>query len=61
MTLMADAKFKAKRICGLKTDIRNLVNFYVGSRKSKNFHFDWILFFKACKDLDENIQKSYVS
>ena len=61
MTLKGDAKFKAKHTCGLKTDIRNLVNFHAGSRKSENFHFDWILFFKPCKDLDENIQKNYVS
>ena len=56
MTLKDDAKFKAKRACGLKTDIRNLINFQAGSRKSENFHFDWILLSKACKDLDETIQ-----
>ena len=61
MTLRDDAKFTAKRFCALKTDIRNLVNFHAGSRKSENFHFDWILLSKACKDLDQKIQKSYVS
>ena len=61
MTLKGDAKFKRKLTRGLKNDIRNLVNFHVSSQKSENFHFDWILLSKAYKDLDEKIQKSYVS
>ena len=56
-----DAKFKGKLTCGLKNDIRNLVNFHASSPKSGNLHFDWILLSKAYKDLDEKIQKSYVS
>ena len=60
MTLKGDAKFKGKLACGLKNDIRNLVNFHSSSRKSENLHFDWILLSKAYKHLDENIQKSYV-
>ena len=61
MTLKDDAKFKGKLICGLKNDIRNLVNFHASSRKSENLHFDRILLSKAYKDLDEKVQKSYVS
>ena len=55
------AKFKQKLTCGLKNDIRNLVNFYASSWKSKNWHFDWIRLSKVYKYLDENVQKSYVS
>ena len=43
MTLKGDAKFKGELICGLKKDIRNLVNFHASSRKSENLQFDWIL------------------
>ena len=56
-----DAKFKGKLTCGLKNDIRNLVNFHASSPKSGNLHFDWILLSKAYKDLDEKVQKGYVS
>ena len=61
MTLKDDAKFKGKLICGLKNDIRNSVSFHASSQKSQNLHFDWILFSKAYKDLDEKVQNSYVS
>ena len=61
MTLKGDAKFKGKLTCGLKNDIRNLVNFHASSRKSENLHFDGLLLSKAYKDLDEKVQKSYVS
>ena len=47
MTLKGGAKFKEKLICGLKKDIRNLVNFYMNSRKSENLLFDRILLPKA--------------
>ena len=60
MTLKGDAKFKGKLTRGLKTYIRNLVNFHASSRKSENLHFDGFLLSKACKVLDENVQKSYV-
>ena len=60
MTLKDDAKFKRKLTFGLKNDIRNLVNFHASSRKSKNLHFDWMPLSKAYKDLDENIQKSFM-
>ena len=55
MTLKGDAKFKGKLTCGLKNNIRNLVNCHASSRKSENLHFDWILLYKAYKDLDEKI------
>ena len=61
MTLKGDAKFKGKLTCGLKNNIRNLVNFHGSSRKSENLHFDRILLSKAYGDLDEKIQKGYVS
>ena len=61
MTLKDDPKFKKKLTCGFKNDIRNLVNFHASSRKSKNLLFDRMLLTKAYKDLDEQIQKSYVS
>ena len=61
MTLKGDAKFKGKLTCGLKYDIRNLVNFHASSQKSENMQFDQILLSKGYKDLDEKIQKSHVS
>ena len=54
-------KSKGKLICGLKNNIRNFVNFHASSWKSEKLHFDRILLYKAYKDLDENVQKSYVS
>ena len=62
MTLMkGDAKFKRKLTRRLKNDIRSLVNFHASSRNSENLHIDWLLLSKACKDLDERVQKSCVS
>ena len=61
VTLKGVAKFKWKLTCGLKNDIRNLVNFHASSWKSENLHFDWIRLSKAYKYLDEKVQKSYVS
>ena len=58
MTLKGDAKFKRKLTCGLKNDIRNLVNFHVGKSRSQNFQFNGLPSSKAYKVLDE---KSYVS
>ena len=60
MTLNGDAKFNGKLTCGLKNDVRNLVNFHASSRKSGNLHFEWIPLSEAYKDLDEKVQKSYV-
>ena len=61
MTLKGDAKFKGKLTCGLKNNIRNLVNFHASSQKSENLPFDGLLLSKVYKDLDEKVQKSYVS
>ena len=61
MTLKGDAKPKEKLTYNLKNDISNLVNFHVSRRKFKNLHFNWIFLSKAYKDLDEKIQKNYVS
>ena len=61
MTLKGDAKFKGKLTYAFKNDIRNLVNFHASSLKSENQDFDRMLLTKAYKDLDEKIQKSYVS
>ena len=55
------AKFKQKSPCGLKNDIRSLVNFHVSSWKSENLDFDWIRLSKAYKYLDKKVQKSYLS
>ena len=61
MTLNGNAKFKGKPTCGLKNDMSNLVNFHASRQKSENLHIDWILLSTTYKDLDEKIQKSYVS
>ena len=61
MTLKGDEKFKGKLTCGLKIDIRNLLNFHASSQKSENLHFDGLCLSKAYKASDEIIQKSYVS
>ena len=44
-----------------KNNIRNLVNFHASSQKPENLHFDWIVLSKAYKDLDEKIQKSFMT
>ena len=61
ITLKRVAKFKRKLTCGLKNDIRNLVNCHASSWKSENLHFDRIHMSKAYTYLDEKVQKSYVS
>ena len=61
MTLKSVTKFKGKLTWGLKNDVINLVNFHVTSWMSENLHFDRIFLSKAYKDLDEKVQKSYVS
>ena len=61
MTLKSDAKFKEKLTCGLKNNLRNLVNFHPSSRKSGNLHLDGLLLPKAYKDLDEKVKKRYVT
>ena len=61
MAQKGDSKFKGKLTRGLKNDIRDLVNFHASSRKSESLHYDGFLLRKAYKDLDEKVQKSYVS
>ena len=61
MTLKGDAKFKGNLTCALKNDLRSLVNFYASSPKSGCLPFDGALLSKAYKNLDEKVQKSYVS
>ena len=43
MTLKSEAKFKGKQTCGLKNDIKNLVNFHTSNRKFENLHSEWLL------------------
>ena len=43
MILKGDVKFNRKLTCGLKYDIRNLVNFDASSSKSENLDFDVLL------------------
>ena len=61
MTVKGDENFKGKLTCSLKNNIRNLVNFHASSQKSENLHFYRIILSKEYKNLDEKIQKSYVS
>ena len=59
-TLKGVAKFIGKLACGLKNDIRNLVNFHVSSWKSENLDFDWVRLSKAYKYVDERVKRSFV-
>ena len=61
MKLKGGAKFSVKLTGGLKNNFSNLLNFHASSRKSGNLHFDGLLLSKAYKDLDEKVQKSFVS
>ena len=61
MTLKGDPKFKGKLACGLKNDLKNLVNFHSSSGKSENLHFDGLFLSKAYKDLNEKVKKSSAS
>ena len=61
MILKGYAKLKGKLTRGLKNDLMKLVNFHPSSQKSENLHFDGLLLPKAYKDLDERVNKSYVS
>ena len=58
MTLKGYAKFKGKLTCGLKNDLRNLVNFHASSQKSGNLHFYRLFLSKAYKGLDEKVLTS---
>ena len=57
MSWKGDAKFNGKLTCGLKNEIRNLVNFHASIRKSESFHFHGLLLSKAYKVLDENAEE----
>ena len=63
LKVKGDAKFKGKLTLALKNCIRNLVNFMeaVESLKIENLYFDGPFLSKAYKDLDEKVQKSYIS
>ena len=43
MTLKIDAKSEEKLTCGLKNDVRDLVNFHQTTQKFENLHFDRLL------------------
>ena len=58
ITLKGDPKFKGKLTCGLKNDLRNLLNFHASSRKPRNLHFDGLLLSKAYKDLGEKQRRA---
>ena len=61
MTLKSDAKFEEKVTLGSKNDMRNLVNFNASSVKSKNLHFDLLLFSIVYKVSAKRVQKNYLS
>ena len=61
MTLKSDAKFEEKVTPGSKDDMRNLVNFNASSVKSKNLHFDLLLFSIVYKVSAKRVQKNYLS
>ena len=46
MTLTIDAKFDEKLTCGLKHDVRDLVEVHQTTEKSENLHFDGLLMLK---------------
>ena len=58
---MSDAKYEEKLTLGSKNNMSNLANFNASSGKSENLHFNGLLLSKPYKDLDEKVQKSYVS
>ena len=58
MTLKGDVKFKRKQIRDVKNCVNNWVNFHGNSQKFENFHFFGLVLPKACRDLDDKLQKS---
>ena len=40
MILKSDAKFEEKMNCGIKNDMKNLVNFHLSTQNSENLYFD---------------------
>ena len=61
MTLKSDVRFEEKLTLGSKNDMRNLVNFNVGSSKSENLHFNVLLLSIAYKVSAKKVQKNYLS
>ena len=61
MTLKSDAKFEEKLTLGSKNGMRNLINFNASSGKSKNLHFDVLLFSVAYKVSASKGHKIYFS
>ena len=47
MTMKNDAKFEEELTCQFKIDMRNLTNFDLSTRKSKNLHFSGLLLTKV--------------
>ena len=60
MTLKGDAKFEGKLTLGSKNDMMDLVNFTASSGKSKNLHFDLLLFSIAYKVSVKKAQKNSI-
>ena len=58
MTLKGDVKFQRKQIRDVRNYVNSWVNFHGNSQKSENFHFAGLALSKACRDLDEKLQKS---
>ena len=52
MTLKSDAKLEEKLTLGSKNGMKNLVNLYPSSGKSKNLHLDVLLLSIAYKSHD---------
>ena len=61
MTLDCDAKFEEKLAYDFKNDMKNLVNFYASSGKSRNLHIDMLLLSIAYKVSAKKVQQSYLS
>ena len=61
MTLKSDTKFKEKLTCGFKYDMRNLVNFYPSTQKSKTFISMGYFCPKYMRFELKKIQRSYIS
>ena len=47
MTLKSGTKFEEKLTCGLKNDMRNLMNFHPTTKKFENLHFDGLFLSKV--------------
>ena len=61
MILKSDTKFEEEPDCHCKNDMRNLVNFHLGTWESQNLHFDGLLISKVYKVSAKKLQRSYLS